>query len=48
MVEYSGRTSLHIHKFEDWQNKPIPENALKGIRKDWVLDAQWSTCPARS
>lgn len=44
-MKYSGRTTLHCHKFEDWKEKEIPKNPSPGISKVWFLDAQWSTCP---
>lgn len=45
MLKYSGRTTLHCHKFKDWKDKPLPENPNPGLKKVWMLDAQWSTCP---
>ena len=44
-MTYSGRTTLHSHKFDDWQTKPVPSDANPGVKKVWMLDAQWSTCP---
>jgi hypothetical protein len=45
MVDYSGRTSAYRHKHSDWQNYPIDETVERGVRKVFMLDAQWSTCP---
>ncbi len=45
MVEWSGRTSSYNHKFDDWQSKPLEPNHRKAVRKQYILDAQWSDCP---
>jgi hypothetical protein len=43
MTTWSGRTTAyeHKHKFPAKLSPSVPE----GIRKIWVLDAQWSRCP---
>lgn len=43
-MEYSGRTTAHAHKFDNWEEKG------KGIGKDCIqkcdfFDVQWSNCP---
>lgn len=45
MTSWSGRTSLHIHKFDNWEEYQVPPDANPGVKKVFVLDAQWSTCP---
>jgi hypothetical protein len=44
-MEWSGRTTLHKHKFSDWENYPVLNEDKKGFKKISFLDAQWSTCP---
>jgi hypothetical protein len=44
MVEYSGRTSSYEHKHGF--DPSIPSTEInQGVKKVWMLDAQWSTCP---
>jgi hypothetical protein len=49
-MEYSGRTTAYEHK-DDSANpdeKPwseIPHSGPMAVRRDWILDAQWSDCP---
>lgn len=45
MDNLSGRTTLHKHKFNNWMENPIVDEDNKGVKKVWMLDAQWSTCP---
>lgn len=40
---WSGRTTSYSHKGDDWRDRK-PDGA-KGVRKEWFLDVQWSTCP---
>lgn len=47
-MSYSGYTSLHDHKWAKRKGEEppaIPEGANPGVKKVWMLDAQWSTCP---
>ena len=44
-MKWSGRTTLHKHKFNDWENFPITEKDKKAFKKVNFLDVQWSTCP---
>lgn len=44
-MEWSGRTTLHQHKFNDWKNYTVSEQDKKALRKVNFLDVQWSTCP---
>ena len=44
-MEWSGRTTLHKHKFRNWKEYPVTEQDKKGLRKINFLDVQWSTCP---
>lgn len=42
-MKYSGRTTSHSHKFDNWQsNKP---DGSQCVRKVTLIDVQWSTCP---
>lgn len=41
-IVWSGKTSSYHHKLHD---TPNPEDTKEGVRKVWLLDAQWSTCP---
>lgn len=41
-IVWSGKTSSYHHK---WNDTPNPEGTQEGVRKVWLLDAQWSTCP---
>lgn len=42
-VEWSGVTSSYLHKWHP--EKPNEPDTALGVRKVWLLDAQWSTCP---
>lgn len=42
---WSGRTSLHGHKDENWRDYVITDNDRRGVHHVVMLDAQWSTCP---
>lgn len=44
MMEYSGRTTAHAHKFDDWATKTI-EKPKEALTKRWFFDVQWSNCP---
>ncbi len=43
-VTYSGRTSAHEHKFEDWadKGKNVGADCFPQMR---LFDVQWSNCP---
>ena len=41
--EYSGRTSSHAHKFDDWKSKDC--NGCQAIQKATIIEAQWSNMP---
>lgn len=41
-IVWSGKTSSYHHK---WNDTPNPSDTKEGLRKEWYLDAQWSTCP---
>lgn len=41
-IVWSGKTSSYHHKIHDTPNPPTVRPA---IRKQWVLDAQWTDCP---
>lgn len=41
-IIWSGKTSSFHHK---WNDTPNPPDTKAGLRKEWFLDAQWSTCP---
>ena len=43
MTEYSGRTSAHMHKFDDWKDHPGP--FAPAISQMTVFNAQWTDCP---
>lgn len=43
VLPYSGVTSAYAHKHDP--SADLPENTVAGLRKVWLLDAQWSTCP---
>lgn len=45
MTELSGRTTLHCHKFDNWREKEIPEDANPAVSKVWLFEAQWTLCP---
>ena len=43
-MEYSGRTSAYVHKFNDWKSKDtadIPDC----IQQHTIFEAQWTNCP---
>jgi hypothetical protein len=42
-IKWSGVTSCLAHKFDT--TAKVPDNTPSGVRKVWLLDAQWSTCP---
>lgn len=44
-MDLSGRTTLYKHKHNDWEDRPVECTDNPGIKKVWMLDAQWSTCP---
>lgn len=44
MVEYSGRTTAHEHKFDDWAKKTI-RNPTPAVQQVYVFNAQWTDCP---
>jgi hypothetical protein len=44
MTEYSGRTTAHCHKFDDWRDKPT-EGIDPAITQMTVFNAQWTDCP---
>lgn len=41
--KWSGVTSDYAHKWNP--QAKLPKNTKIGVRKVWLLDAQWSTCP---
>jgi len=43
-LPYSGRTSSYVHKHEPWQEGNMSDTP-QAVRKQWVLDAQWTNCP---
>lgn len=42
-LPYSGRTTSHSHKFDDWTSKPA--NGGPAVRTATVIEAQWSMMP---
>jgi hypothetical protein len=44
-MEWSGRTTLHKHKFDNWKKFSVTEEDKKCLTKVNFLDVQWSTCP---
>lgn len=42
-IKWSGATSAYAHKFNP--QAELPADTPAGVRKVWLLDAQWSTCP---
>ena len=45
MVKWSGRTTLHKHKFNGWEDKLVFETDNKALKTVKFLDVQWSICP---
>jgi hypothetical protein len=43
-IKYSGRTTAHEHKFDNWREKVIT-NPNPAIKQVTVFDVQWSDCP---
>lgn len=43
-TQYSGRTSAHAHKFDDWATKVINE-PVDCIQMVQVFYVQWTNCP---
>lgn len=44
MTNYSGRTTSHSHKFDNW--KETPTEIISDCIKNVILfDVQWSNCP---
>lgn len=43
MPNFSGRTTCHNHKFDDWKSKAC--NGCEAISMQKVLHAQWSNMP---
>lgn len=43
-TQYSGRTSAHAHKFDDWREKVI-ENPVDCIQTTQIFRVQWTNCP---
>lgn len=42
-IIWSGVTSAYTHKHTP--TAKLPPDTKLGVRKVWLLDAQWSTCP---
>ncbi len=42
-MEYSGRTTSHSHKFDDWKERKGSDNPA--IKQVTLFDVQWSDCP---
>ena len=44
-MKYSGRTTDHSHKFDDWRDNLPLKNPKPAVQDAYLFDVQWSDCP---